>query len=307
MQKLLDDVKLAEDDSLTQMKTHSIVKDSPFIYNGTIGIVGNIGSGKTSLIAKLLVIYHEHSTLAKSPKETSIDSSYLDTFYFFDGTIDSTMNENINKYNIKIVPILSEYMAGFISKYRAIKIMVIEVYKYLSRDDYWSETLTELKNELKTNTILPYAKRFIQKYMLPSELEVNGKKFSIQPLIDRDGNITPSLMVFDDITQFKGFTGKYANSFFKELAANTRHFMNTSIFSMQRFTFLQKDVRALVNTWSLGYGISEEDITSLYKQSVTVAGFSTKDLINLYDEIEQYEFMVINSALSLVTKLKVNK
>jgi len=294
-QKLLDKVTLAQDDSLEQMKTQGIVKDSPFILNGTISIVGNIGSGKTSLIAKLLVIY---STVKKDD---------LDIFYFHNGIMDGTMAENINKYKLKIVSITGQYMEEFIKKYRALKTTVIELYKYLVRDDYWSETLTEIKNNLSSDSILPFAKEMIKKHSVPSELKIDKKSFAIKAIIDlKSKDIVPSLMVFDDITQFKGFTGKYANSFFKELTANTRHFCNTSIFSMQRFTYLQKDVRVLSNTWCLGYGIAEDDIKDLFKQSIAVGGYSTNELIQLYNKVEKYNFLTINSGMEKVEYIKVN-
>ncbi len=293
-QKFLDEVKLSEDDSLEQMKTRPIVKGSPFIVNGTMTIVGNVGSGKTSLIVKLLVIYRRE-----------IDPDF---FYFHAGTMDSTMSENVNKHNIKLTSIPSRYMEEFVMNYRIIKSAVIELYKYYTRDDYWSEALTEMKKVLKVSSLMDKAKETLKKYSKDSEIKVGDRSFPISKIIDENGNITNSVMIFDDLTQFKEFTGKHAaSSFFKELSANTRHFANTSIFSMQRFTYLQKDVRVLSNMWALGYGIAPDDIRELFKQSVSVAGYETKELIAEYEEVDRYEFLLINSGLAIVDFIKVNK
>ena len=294
MQSELDKIDLAKDTSLDQMKTQSISDGSAFIVNGTMCIVGNIGSGKTSLIAKLMVLYRK-----------KIEP---DIFYFFtEGRMDSTMSENINKHQIEITPIDSKYMEEFVAKYRTLKMAIIELHKYLTRDDYWSEALTELKSQFKVKSLLPKAKEIISKYSKPETIEVKDKKFPIKPIIGEKNTYTKSLMIFDDIAQFPEFTKKNsANTFFKELAANTRHFVNTSIFAMQRFTFIQKDVRVLTNTWCLGYGIATEDIKTLFKQSVTVEGWSSEEMIREYEKIKKYNFLVINSGLAIVDDIKIN-
>lgn len=281
------------DEMMDEMQTKSIVENSPLIINGTLAIVGNVGSGKTTLLAKMALAYREEIN--------------PDIFYFHNSVMDSTMANYISEHKIDVTVVTVDAMDAFISDYRRLKQLAIEFYKYITTDSYWSDYLEDVKKTLKVKSLLPSAKTFLMKHKQPFTIKVGNKDYNVKPLINEDGKITKSLMLFDDITQFKNFTGKYANNFFKELAANTRHFANTSIFSMQRFTYLQKDVRVLVHSWFLGYGITDDDIKSLFSQTISIGGYSKNDLVKEYAKINRYEFLAINSGMEIIETVKLSR
>lgn len=285
-QRSLDAIKLAKDNVLESMKRRPIEKNSGFIINGSIAVVGGTGSGKTSLITKLMRLYN--STI-----------NGLTIFYFHNGDgMDQTMSLNTKQIFINNVNWFGEPSGETI------------VRRYIKHKKQMIEKAVELTGTIGDETV---KSSLITSLVNENQMTVktNGGTLVLNPLmISNNGktkvviNINPSLMIFDDLTQLGNYTGQYANSFLKELVSNTRHFSNTSIFGMQRYTYLQANVRRNINCWALGYGLSMDDLKTMLNEITT--GRTNEEVINTYTRMPKYHFLIINPEFDVFEIIKLN-
>lgn len=313
-QESLDKIKLSQDTSLEAYKRFQIEKGSAFIVNGSMAVVGGTGSGKTSLVSKLVRLYHNvlnptifyfhggdgmDQTFAMNTKGVPIISISSKP----KNTSEKFKDEGPTKRKTKEVKVSP--MESFIRMYAKIKKTLIEFLQLVQVPGYWSENLTALKKELDGANMVRVAEEYIKKYREPTNIE----GVDLGPIIISKGKslvVAPSLMVFDDLTQLGSYTGQYANQFLKEITSNTRHFANTSIFGMQRYTFLQPNVRKQINTWALGYGVTLDDMRTMIGEIVIPRESSGIEVIEEYESLEKYEFLLINAEFDILSVLKVN-
>lgn len=78
--------------------------------------------------------------------------------------------------------------------------------------------------------------------------------------------VVPTITIFDDITQLGSIVSDPAGKYLRMLTSNTRHWLNTSLFSMQRYTYLPASVRRNINTWFFGAGMSPADTEILERE-----------------------------------------
>lgn len=313
-QESLDKIKLSQDTSLEAYKRFQIEKGSAFIVNGSMAVVGGTGSGKTSLVSKLVRLYHNvlnptifyfhggdgmDQTFAMNTKGVPIISISSKP----KNTSEKFKDEGPTKRKTKEVKVSP--MESFIRMYAKIKKTLIEFLQLVQVPGYWSENLTALKKELDGANMVRVAEEYIKKYREPTNIE----GVDLGPIIISQKKslvVAPSLMIFDDLTQLGSYTGQYANQFLKEITSNTRHFANTSIFGMQRYTFLQPNVRKQINTWALGYGVTLDDMRTMIGEIVIPRESSGIEVIEEYESLEKYEFLLINAEFDILSVLKVN-
>lgn len=321
-QESLDKIKLSQDTSLEAYKRFQIEKGSAFIVNGSMAVVGGTGSGKTSLVSKLVRLYHNvlnptifyfhggdgmDQTFAMNTKGVPIISiSSKPSQKTEKETTRDPKGSNVPRRDpkgakeVKVSP-----MESFIRMYAKIKKTLIEFLQLVQVPGYWSENLTVLKKELDGANMVRVAEEYIKKYREPTNIE----GVDLGPIIISQKKslvVAPSLMIFDDLTQLGSYTGQYANQFLKEITSNTRHFANTSIFGMQRYTFLQPNVRKQINTWALGYGVTLDDMRTMIGEIVIPRESSGIEVIEEYESLEKYEFLLINAEFDILSVLKVN-
>lgn len=321
-QESLDKIKLSQDTSLEAYKRFQIEKGSAFIVNGSMAVVGGTGSGKTSLVSKLVRLYHNvlnptifyfhggdgmDQTFAMNTKGVPIISiSSKPSQKAEKETTRDPKGSNVPRRDpkgakeVKVSP-----MESFIRMYAKIKKTLIEFLQLVQVPGYWSENLTVLKKELDGANMVRVAEEYIKKYREPTNIE----GVDLGPIIISQKKslvVAPSLMIFDDLTQLGSYTGQYANQFLKEITSNTRHFANTSIFGMQRYTFLQPNVRKQINTWALGYGVTLDDMRTMIGEIVIPRESSGIEVIEEYESLEKYEFLLINAEFDILSVLKVN-
>lgn len=308
VQDKLDKIKLSRDETLEKFKRYEIVKNSGLIVNGSMGIIGGTGTGKTSLITKIVRLY----------MDTLGPASGLHILYF-GGEIDQTFSKNISSGVILIRPI---DMKTFLEKYSQLKKQLIEwleikkMAKVSSRNPkdgnivikkqlYFKDlntNMVEIARKLKitdVDDLVELAIKDVEKYSLPSE--VAGVK--IPPLVVND-EIVPTLSIFDDITQLGKFTSDPTGKFLRMITANTRHFMNTSIFSMQRYTYLPSNVRKNVNSWMFAKPMPLMDLKILFNEINLPDETEPEEVIEEISKLQKYEFLVISGEFNVLRVLR---
>lgn len=276
LQQALDSVKISKDESLEIFKRKEIIKDSGIIVNGSIAIVGGTGSGKTTLITKLLKIY------VGALKNCDI--------IYFGTEIDQTFSKNIS---MKITLVNPAQMKDFLEKYASDKKLLIELIEIVKlankrgkklRTSDLTENMIKIAKELRQDNVDDLAAYALDK------VAVTPLKYSI--------------CIFDDITQLGKFTSDPAGKFLRMITANTRHFLNTSIFSMQRYTYLPSNVRKNINCWIFTKGITQDDLKIMLQEIVLPADVDAAKVIKTVEELQKYEFLVINSETNTFTVVK---
>ena len=313
VQDKLDKIKLSRDETLEKFKRYEIVKNSGLIVNGSMGIIGGTGTGKTSLITKITRLYMD---------ECKGDLHVL----YFGGEIDQTFSKNISSGVILIKPI---DMKTFLEKYSQLKKQLIEwieikkmakVSSRNSKESSWNSkdgnivikkqlyfkdlntNMVEIARKLKitdVDDLVELAIKDVEKYSLPSE--VAGVK--IPPLVV-NGEIVPTLSIFDDITQLGKFTSDPTGKFLRMITANTRHFMNTSIFSMQRYTYLPSNVRKNVNSWMFAKPMPLMDLKILFSEINLPDETEPEEVIEEISKLQKYEFLVISGEFNVLRVLR---
>lgn len=288
-QKVLDAIKLIHDPSLDKFKRYEIIPESGLIVNGSMGIIGGTGSGKTSLITKIIKLYKK--------KIPTIHVIYIG------GEIDQTFTTNIPNGLTLVDPSLLKI---FLETYSSVKKELIE---WINLIEILKKNKTVLFKDLNTNMIklakenkitntddlLEFALAKIDHYSQPSMI----KSINIPPLIVKN-NVIETLSIFDDLTQLGKFTSDPSGKFLRMITANTRHFLNTSIFSMQRYTYLPSNVRKNVNCWLFTKGMAMTDIKILLKEINLPEDILESEIIDELNSLEKYEFLTVNAEFNVL-------
>jgi len=291
------DISLVHDKSLEQFKRFEVVPGTGLIMNGSMAIVGGTGTGKTSLITKIIKLY-----------QSKVPGLHI---LYFGGEVDQTFSTNIKSGIILIDP---KDLKKFLEQYAEIKkrliewINIVKVPKskvnVLVLNDNVKKITQELKKSLKdTDDLYDYATEELGVYMESSKIA----GIQIPPLVIKKGTgliVVSTVSIFDDLTQLGKFTSDPSGRFLRIITANTRHFLNTSIFSMQRYTYLPSNVRKNVNTWILTKGLATSDIKVMLTEITLPDDITEEELIKEIEGLQKYEFLVVNSEEGVVRVLR---
>ncbi|KAA6369648.1 MAG: hypothetical protein EZS28_034825 [Streblomastix strix] len=145
----LQDITFTNQDLLNEYKTTPLTKNSLFLINGNHYIVGAVGSGKTTLMCKLVVIYKK-----------IIDPFIL---YFSNYGADETMALNLNSKNIQLTNVTYGEAMIFLPEFDEIKYSTKEMYTWYKM------------NEQKQSYTSDFIKRMEEQILQANEIKKNEK------------------------------------------------------------------------------------------------------------------------------------
>ncbi|KAA6402647.1 MAG: hypothetical protein EZS28_001825 [Streblomastix strix] len=280
----IQSVTFYDSSMLDEYKTKPLIRNSLFLNNGNHYIVGAVGSGKTILLSKLIVIYKQR-----------INPFIL---YLSNFGVDETIALNQNSKNTILTNITYEEAMYFLLQFDEIKYSVKEVYTYWKlrelnisyKSDYiqrkkeriiqnnpTKENLTRLASvsiEKQMEKPKDYARRIAQ--IFEQECFDKITKFNIPTMIMRFTvpaiihNFAAEFIVnFDDIgsnADIQRFSSGLAK-IIAHLVSDNRHSKNTVFFIAQRPSYLFKIARILSHVICLGVSLSKSDLKQAYEEN----------------------------------------
>ncbi|KAA6360645.1 MAG: hypothetical protein EZS28_043828 [Streblomastix strix] len=331
----LQDITFTNQDLLNEYKTTPLTKNSLFLINGNHYIVGAVGSGKTTLMCKLVVIYKK-----------IIDPFIL---YFSNYGADETMALNLNSKNIQLTNVTYGEAMIFLPEFDEIKYSTKEMYTWYKMNEkkqsYTSDFIKRMeeqilqankikKNEKPNDYLNRIAELFKQKvietintYSQPTKI----LRFDIPPLIqnvsyqkkfkivDNDqvdvkvmkipilekAQLLHTLMLFDDIgsnADIQRFSSQLSKTI-THLVSDSRHSKNTIFFIAQRPIYLFKTARILTHVICLGVNLGESDLRQVYDEN-TIQNLDYDEFQLLYNTLKKYEFIILNKWMGKFEILK---
>lgn len=128
-----------------------------------------------------------------------------------------------------------------------------------------------------------------------SNVKQRFKPIDIEPMIRIRKNkieLIPSISMMDDVAQFPMMTTERPSQFVKDLLSMTRRYQNTFVICAQRFTLINKSLRALAHVFWIGYGLIDADIPEIGKEMPSNI-LSRDDFVTLYhDSVKPFTFFV---------------
>ncbi|KAA6378790.1 MAG: hypothetical protein EZS28_025682 [Streblomastix strix] len=288
----LQDITFINQDLLNEYKTKPLTKNSLFLINGNHYIVGAVGSGKTTLMCKLIVIYKK-----------IIDPFIL---YFSNYGADETMALNLNSKNIQLTNVTYGEAMIFLPEFDEIKYSTKEMYTWNKMNEqkqsYTSDFIKRMEeqillaNEIKKNekpndylnriaelfkqkvieTINTYSQptkilrfdipaliqnvSYQKKFKIVDNDQVDVKVMKI-PILEK-AQLLHTLMLFDDIgsnADIQRFSSQLSKTI-THLVSDSRHSKNTIFFIAQRPIYLFKTARILTHVICLGVNLGESDL-----------------------------------------------
>ncbi|KAA6367349.1 MAG: hypothetical protein EZS28_037125 [Streblomastix strix] len=284
----LQDITFTNQDLLNEYKTTPLTKNSLFLINGNHYIVGAAGSGKTTLMCKLIVIYKK------------IINPFI--LYFSNYGADETMALNLNSKNIQLTNVTYGEATIFLPEFDEIKYSNKEMYTWYKMNEqkqsYTSDFIKRMEeqilqaNEIKKNekpndylnriaelfkqkvieTINTYSQPTkILRFDIPALIQnvANQKKYKITddaqnadikimkiPKLEK-AQLLHTLMLFDDIgsnADIQRFSSQLSKTI-THLVSDSRHSKNTIFFIAQRPTYLFKTAKILTDVICLGVNL----------------------------------------------------
>ncbi|KAA6369504.1 MAG: hypothetical protein EZS28_034970 [Streblomastix strix] len=311
------------------------MKNSLFLINGNHYIVGAVGSGKTTLMCKLIVIYKK------------IINPFI--LFFTNYGADETMALNLNSKNIQLTNVTYGEAMIFLPEFDEIKYSTKEMYTWYKMNEqkqsYTSDFIMRMEeqilqaNEIKKNEkpidyLNRIAELFKQKvietintYSQPTKIlrfDISAliqnvsyqKKFKIVdndqvdvkvlkiPILEK-AQLLHTLMLFDDIgsnADIQRFSSQLSKTI-THLISDSRHSKNTIFFIAQRPTYLFKTARILTHVICLGVNLGESDIRQVYDEN-TIQNLDFDEFQLLYSTLKKYEFIILNKWLGKFEILK---
>ena len=287
-------------------------------------IVGSKNAGKSTLISTLI-------------KAESLNNVYKRIFYIYTDHVDSTLAETCHETLVRI-PL--EHAVLFISQYFKIKTEYMSWIKFIDKnklstlsDDMLPSLSVMLKtytdnvidsyvrnniNNNKQNDILPrvvdndinklkskpeyiireHAISYVLKYSQPFDITVDQVVYHMdglrynqydQLIIDDVGVAAPVL--------FPSNTNPSRSPLYKFLTIS-RHILLGTIIAGQDTLQIPKYARKEINTYVFGFGIT---ITDIDKTNITKG--KQREIIKLYNDLEQYDFVIYNGIDNVVVYL----
>ncbi|KAA6376191.1 MAG: hypothetical protein EZS28_028282 [Streblomastix strix] len=332
----LQDITFTNQDLLNEYKTKPLTKNSLFLINGNHYIVGAVGSGKTTLMCKLVVIYKK-----------IIDPFIL---YFSNQGADETIALNLNSKNIQLTNVTYGEAMIFLPEFDEIKYSTKEMYTWYKMNEqkqsYTSDFIKRMEeqilqtNEIKKNekpndylnriaelfkqkvieTINTYSQPTkILRFDIPALIQnvTYQKKFKITddaqnadikiikiPILEK-AQLLHTLMLFDDIgsnADIQRFSSQLSKTI-THLVSDSRHSKNTIFFIAQRPTYLFKTARILTHVICLGVNLGETDLRQVYDEN-TIQNLDFDEFQLLYNTLKKYEFIILNKWLGKFEILK---
>ncbi|KAA6397820.1 MAG: hypothetical protein EZS28_006653 [Streblomastix strix] len=294
----LQDITFTNQDLLNEYKTKPLTKNSLFLINGNHYIVGAVGSGKTTSMCKLVVVYKK-----------IIDPFIL---YFSNYGADETIALNLNSKNIQLTNVTYGEAMIFLPEFDEIKYSTKEKYTWYKMNEqkqsYTSDFIKRMEeqilqnNEIKKNekpndylnriaelfkqkiieTINTYSQPTkILRFDIPALIQNVSyqKKFKIVdndqvdvkimkiPILEK-AQLLHTLMLFDDIgsiADIQRFSSQLSKTIM-HLVSDSRHSKKTIFFIAQRPTYLFKTARILTHVICLGVNLGESDLRQVYDE-----------------------------------------
>ncbi|KAA6378766.1 MAG: hypothetical protein EZS28_025707 [Streblomastix strix] len=331
----LQDITFTNQDLLNEYKTTPLTKNSLFLINGNHYIVGAVGSGKTTLMCKLVVVYKK-----------IIDPFIL---YFSNYGADETMALNLNSKNIQLTNVTYGEAMIFLPEFDEIKYSTKEMYTWYKMNEqkqsYTSDFIKRMEeqilqaNEIKKNekpndylnriaelfkqkvieTINTYSQptkilrfdilaliqnvSYQKKFKIVDNDQVDVKVLKI-PILEK-AQLLNTLMLFDDIgsnADIQRFSSQLSKTI-THLVSDSRHSKNTIFFIAQRPIYLFKTARILTHVICLGVNLGESDIRQVYDEN-TIQNLDYDEFQLLYSTLKKYEFIILNKWLGKFEILK---
>ncbi|KAA6360706.1 MAG: hypothetical protein EZS28_043766, partial [Streblomastix strix] len=294
-----------------------------------------VGSGKTTLMCKLVVIYKK-----------IIDPFIL---YFSNYGADETMALNFNSKNIQLTNVTYGEAMIFLPEFDEIKYSTKEMYIWYKmnkqKQSYTSDFINKMEeqilqaNEIKKNeksndylnriaelfkqkvieTINTYSQptkilrfdipaliqnvSYQKKFKIVDNDQVDVKVLKI-PILEK-AYLLHTLMLFDDIrsnADIQRFSSQLSKTI-THLVSDSRHSKNTIFFIAQRPTYLFKTARILTHVICLGVNLGESDIRQVYDENF-IQNLDFDEFQLLYNTLKKYEFIILNKWMGKFEILK---
>lgn len=133
-----------------------------------------------------------------------------------------------------------------------------------------------------------------------SNIKQRIKPIDIEPMLRINKNkieMVPSVCFMDDVAQFPLMTTEHPTQFVKDLLAMTRRYQNTFVICAQRFTLINKSLRALTHVFWVGYGLIDGDIPEIAKEMPSNI-LSKDEFMTMYKNlIKPFSFFVYSNKL----------
>lgn len=306
MNDLQTDTSLSvRDDSSTKAHKTKPLPGTHIPSPALIGFIGSKGSGKTTLISRLLNKF----------SQKKIFDHYI---VCYQGSLDETFTSNMRKFSGKNMVLVEGASAlSLFMEYARVKMDFLNVIRYIDHPDTAVANTTVQKfrdsaeKAARANRQAASSRRYsgsgpdvetmftqmledtIDTYSSDFILTVDGQDYEFSGMTRK----TKCLVVFDDMGKFADMVNS-GSSFAKTfigLLNDVRHYLVDVWFGGQNLIMLAKGIRRGVDGWFLGYGIPYDDAQ---KYVPTLGGFPhdvpvktvTEDLMSL----NKYEWVFIS-------------
>ncbi|KAA6398830.1 MAG: hypothetical protein EZS28_005648 [Streblomastix strix] len=170
----IQSVTFTDNSMLDEYKTKPSTRNSLLLINGNHYIVGAVGSGKPTLLSKLIVIYKQR-----------INPLIL---YFSNFGADETMALNLNSKNIVLSNITYEEAMFFLPNFDEIKYMVKEIYMYWKLREvnipYKSDFIQRMKERILVTNPIKEISASLRSSQVPSAQLKESQKDYIKRIAD---------------------------------------------------------------------------------------------------------------------------
>lgn len=270
-----------------------VIKNTQITTNDNTFILAGKGSGKTTLLTLLMKDY----------ERKKIFTQYIYCYKL----MEETFAEEMKNFKGNLLYVDSSDVVEFLRKFTRRKQKYLSIIKWLknkTNDEYEEVLLNELK------TFKPKQKKLTFKDYAVRELEKYGNDFIIKlsknyECIGFDG-FSKTMIIYDDILNFPELFSKRltaSNEFFANFFNFTRHYLIDNYTLGHRHTNLSPDLRQSITNWFIGINVPQKDLKSVYEQLSTVFN-SYKDFYELYEQIDKFDFLFVNSQSKYVEVIK---
>lgn len=300
-----DDSLAVRDDTSTKAHKTKPLPGTHIPSPALIGFIGSKGSGKTTLISRLLNKF----------SQKKIFDHYI---VCYQGSLDETFTSNMRKFVGKNMVLVEGTSAlSLFMEYARVKMDFLNVIRYIDHPDTAVANTTIQKfrdaaeKSVRANRQAASSRRHsghgpdaetiftqmledtIDTYSSDFILTVDGQDYEFSGMNRK----TKCLVVFDDMGKFADIlnAGSSFAKTFIGLLNDVRHYLVDVWFGGQNLIMLAKGIRRGVDAWFLGYGIPYDDAQ---KYVPTLGGFPhdvpTKTVTEDIMSLNKYEWVFIS-------------
>lgn len=290
-QVLLDEHRVNTDRFTDLAAITPLKQGSTLMHNSIITCYGSPGSGKTTITLGIAHIY------------ASEDYKYQPIIIYKDRI--PTGTAQMLKKLPQTVFIEESLAMTILQRLRLLKYRCIECLKLMdSKGKYVSAEIDKMHHEASLQGIEfnEYFRNFITQYGL-NDFPITYQKetYIFQNLIIGK-NPRGTLVVYDDTKSIEHISGTQATPEVEAYFASCRHSFTTNIFSSQSPMFISPRIRRLATTVCLCKNLSGNDMSELKR----LFGL-TREIIIKYDEIEQFQAIIIDTSTKNYEIVKIPK